>query len=143
EPWDNHALMDMFGRDRMVDWFNAARAADPAARLVLNDYSNHDATTDAAHVENFEATARFLLEKKAPLEGLGLQSHIGSTPNAPVHVLATLDRYAKLGLPLRVTEFDINTDDEELQADYTRDFLTLMFSHPGVIGFQLWGFWEK
>lgn len=143
EPWDNHDLMDQFGRDIMVDWFVAARRALPTAPLYLNDYSNHDATTDRAHVEHFEATTRFLLEKQAPVTGLGLQAHIGTRPNAPVNVLAVLDRYAKFGLPLRVTEFDINTDDEALQADYTRDFLTLMFSHPSVVGVQLWGFWEN
>jgi endo-1,4-beta-xylanase len=44
---------------------------------------------------------------------------------------------------VRFTEFDINTDDEELQADYTRDFLTLAYSHPAVVGVQLWGFWEQ
>jgi GH35 family endo-1,4-beta-xylanase len=127
----------------MAEWFVAARAALPTQALFLNDYSNHDATTDRLHVEHFEATARFLLEKKAPLTGLGLQAHIGTTPNAPVRVLAVLDRYAKLGLPMRITEFDINTDDEQLQADYTRDFLILMYSHPSVVGVQMWGFWES
>jgi endo-1,4-beta-xylanase len=143
EPYTSHELMDLFGRDIMADWFVAARQALPDALLFLNDYSNHDATTDAAHVQDFEDTARFLLEKKAPLTALGLQAHIGSVPNAPAHVLAVLDRYAKFNLPIRITEFDINTDDEQLQADYTRDFMTLMFSYPNVIGFQHWGFWER
>lgn len=143
EPWDNHDLMDIFGDDIMVDWFVAARKALPTGVLYLNDYSNHDATTDGPHVAHFEKTARFLLDKKAPLTGLGIQAHIGSTPNAPVNVLAVLDRYAKFNLPIRITELDIDTDDEELQADYTRDFLILMFSHPSVVGVQHWGFWER
>ena len=33
------------------------------------------------------------------------------------------------------------TYDEELQADYTRDFLILCYSHPSVVGVQFWGFW--
>jgi hypothetical protein len=45
--------------------------------------------------------------------------------------------------PSSTPTFDINTDDEELQADYTRDFLTLAYSHPTVVGVQLWGFWER
>ena len=28
------------------------------------------------------------------------------------------------------------------QADYTRDFMTVMFSHPNVAGIQFWGFGE-
>jgi hypothetical protein len=74
---------------------------------------------------------------------LGLQAHISANPSPPVNLIAVLDRYAGLGLPVRVTEFDINTDDEELQADYTRDFLIAMFSHSSVVGVQLWGFWEN
>ena len=36
---------------------------------------------------------------------------------------------------------DFSTDDEELQADFQRDLMTLCFSHPAVAGFQFWGFW--
>lgn len=142
EPWDNHDLMDLFGDAIMADWFRAARAAHPTARLFLNDYGNHDQGRHAGHVAHFEATARRLLELGAPLDGLGVQGHFGGSPSAPAEVLATFDRYAALGLPIRVTEFDINTDDEALQADFTRDFLILCYSHPAVVGVQLWGFWE-
>lgn len=142
EPFANHDLMDLFGPAIQADWFRAARAAHPAAPLYLNDYSNHDAALDPAHVAHFEATARYLQAQGAPLGGLGLQAHISANPSPPANVVAVLDRYAALGVPVRITEFDINTDDEELQADYTRDFLTLLYSHPTVVGCQLWGFWE-
>ena len=142
EPYANHDLMDLFGAGIQVDWFKAARAAHPVAPLYLNDYSNHDASLDAAHVAHFENTARFLTDQGAPIGGLGLQAHISSNPSPPANVLTVLDRYAALGLPVRITEFDINTDDEELQADYTRDFLIAMYSHASVVGVQLWGFWE-
>src|SRR5690606_18690085 len=46
-------------------------------------------------------------------------------------------------LDIRVTEFDVNTADEEMQADFTRDFLTIFFSHPATVGVQKWGFWEN
>ena len=32
--------------------------------------------------------------------------------------------------------------DEALKADFTRDFLTVCFSHPAVSGVLTWGFWE-
>jgi len=47
------------------------------------------------------------------------------------------------GLPINITEFDINTKDEELQADYTRDFLIACYSHSRVSGFIMWGFWQQ
>lgn len=142
EPYANHDLMDLFGAGIQADWFKAARAATPAAPLFLNDYSNHDASLDAGHVAHFETTARYLKTQGAPIGGLGLQGHISANPSPPVNVLKVLDRYESLGLPVRVTEFDINTDDEELQADYTRDFLIALFSHASVVGVQHWGFWE-
>ncbi len=142
EPYANHDLMDIFGATIQTEWFKAARAAHAQAPLFLNDYSNHDAALDAGHVAHFETTARYLMTAGAPLGGLGLQAHISANPSPPVNVLKVLDRYESLGLPVRVTEFDINTDDEELQADYTRDFLITMYSHASVVGVQHWGFWE-
>jgi endo-1,4-beta-xylanase len=56
--------------------------------------------------------------------------------------MEVLDQFAAFGKDLQVTEFDINIPDEQIQADYTRDFLTLCFSHPAVKGFLMWGFWE-
>jgi len=51
--------------------------------------------------------------------------------------------FKPIGLPVQITEFDVNTPDQELQADYTRDFLIACYSHPCVTGFTMWGFWQK
>jgi endo-1,4-beta-xylanase len=143
EPFTNHDLMDLFGDAIMPEWFKVAHEELPGAKLFFNDFSNHDATTDAGHVAHFEKTAHYLLDHGAPVTGLGLQAHFNGHPNAPENILAVLDRYEKeFHLPIRMTEFDVWTDDEELQADFTRDFLILAFSHPSVVGVQLWGFWE-
>ncbi len=143
EPYTNHDLMDQFGNGIMVDWFARAREHLPHAGLVLNDYdilSRQGA--QRAHQDHFEATARFLIEAGAPITGLGMQGHFGASPTSMATVKRLLDRYAAMGLSIRITEFDMNTADEALQADYTRDFLTMVFSHPAVTGFQMWGFWE-
>ena len=142
EPYTNHDLMDVFGPSIMATWFKVAREAMPTTRLFFNDFSNHDATTDADHVAHFEKTVRRLLSEGAPVSGLGIQAHFGGRPNAPEHILATLDRYhSEFNLPIRVTEFDVWSYDEELQADFTRDFLILCYSHPSIVGVQFWGFW--
>ncbi len=143
EPFDNKDLMEIFGPQIQVDWFKAARAALPTAGLYLNDYNIEDQTRNTAHVRVFEDTVRYLQQNGAPITGLGLQGHIGANPSSITDYLATLDRYAAFRLALRITEFDVNTTDLALQADYTRDFLTASFSHPAVVGFQFWGFWES
>jgi GH35 family endo-1,4-beta-xylanase len=143
EPRANHDLMDLYGREIMADWFRCARAALPTADLYINDYSilNGDGPGSAAH-DAYRQTIQFLLDQKAPVTGIGFQGHIGSSLKDPAQVYRTLEDFAQLGLKMRVTEFDVDIDDEQAQADYTRDFLTVLFSHPGVVGFQMWGFWE-
>jgi GH35 family endo-1,4-beta-xylanase len=139
EPYDNHDLMDICGRQVMVDWFKRARQNLPEARLALNDYSILTPLASDRHQDDYEQNIRYLLDGGAPLTVLGMQGHFGSSVPSPERILATLERFAKFGLPVRVTEFTIGTDDPELQADFTRDFMTLFFSHSSAIGFQFWG----
>ena len=144
EPYANHDLMDILGRDAMIDWFRAARTALPDQRLYLNDYGIlSGGGLNRAKLDAYLDTVRYLREGGAPLGGLGLQGHFGADLTPPARLLAVLDRVAETGLPIRVTEFDVDIGDEQLQADYTRDFYTLLFSHPAVNGIYTWGFWEK
>jgi len=134
--------MDILGNDCMVEWYQAARAEDPKAVLYLNDYSIlTGGGRDTAHQDHYEKTLKFLIEKGAPLGGIGLQGHFGQDVTAPTKLLQILDRFGRLGLPMHVTEFDVNTTDRDLQAAYTRDFMTVLFSHPQVAGILMWGFW--
>jgi len=41
---------------------------------------------------------------------------------------------------VRVTEFPVDTLEEEMYCDHLRDYLTVMFWHPAVDGFLMWGF---
>jgi GH35 family endo-1,4-beta-xylanase len=85
-----------------------------------------------------------LKDNGAPLGGLGFQGHFNDdTLSGPEQLWTIIDRYAELGLDMQVTEFDIGTDDEQLQADYTRDFLTAVFAHEGISAVTTWGFWEN
>jgi GH35 family endo-1,4-beta-xylanase len=76
--------------------------------------------------------------------GLGNQAHFHeSYLPSPEHLLAVTDQFAKIVSHQSITEYDIvTTEDEELAADYTRDVLIAVFSHPAYTSFLLWGFWE-
>lgn len=143
EPFSEHDLMDVLGREAMAQWFKLAHAADPQARLFINDYSIlSNGGLSTPHQNHYEQTIRFLLDQGAPVQGLGLQGHFGWRLTNPERMLAILDRFAKLGLTIEATEFDVNITDEQLQADFTRDFYIALFSHPAVEGILSWGFWE-
>ena len=143
EPYDNHDIIDILGDHAMVDWFKTAHAIDPQARLFLNDYGvTENNGDDGAHMKAYEKTIRYLLDSGAPLGGLGFESHFSQLLTSPDVVYKNLDRFAKFNLPLAVTEFDVGVDDEQLQADYLRDYLTITFSHPAIHEFVMWGCWE-
>ncbi len=128
----------------LAPFFTAAHTADPAVKLDLNDYSILESGgKDAAHQEHYERTIRALRAEGAPLQGIGIQGHFDENLTPIPRLWQILDRFGKLGLPIQITEFDVNVWDEALQADYTRDFLTAMFAHENIRGVLVWGFWEK
>jgi GH35 family endo-1,4-beta-xylanase len=142
EPFSNHDLLDILGDAEMAAWFKKAREHDPAVQLFINDFgilSNEGA--DIAHQAHYLRTILMLDRLGAGVQGIGLQGHF-SSPTPPARMLAILDRFAGLGRPLAITEYDFETADEALQARFTRDFLTVCFSHPAVREFLMWGFWE-
>jgi hypothetical protein len=71
-----------------------------------------------------------------------MQGHFGLSVTAPGDALAILDRFGKLGPDIWITEYDMAIDDMDLAGRYTRDILTVLFSHPKVGGFVMWGFWD-
>jgi len=143
EPFDNHDLMDLFGDDVMVEWFKAARAADPNAKLFINDYAIlSGGGGDTPHRDHYEKTIKFLIDHGVPFDGIGMQGHFGAALTGPEDLLQLLDRYAKLGKQIWITEYDVELEDEALAGQFTRDFYTTLFSHPAVGGILMWGFWD-
>ena len=143
EAYAHHNLMDILGRDAMVDWFREAHAGAPGVKLFYNDYTMFRGSGPDSPSQSFYDTAKFLKDKGAPIDAIGEQGHFGGSPAGPPEIIADLDQFAKLGLPIQISEFDIDTDDTSLQADYMRDLMTAVFSHPSVIGVVQWGFWER
>jgi endo-1,4-beta-xylanase len=139
EPSANKRLSNVLGEDEMAAQFKRAKALEPKARLFLNDYGNlGEGNLDV----EFKRIIARMIALRAPLEGIGLQAHFGFKLTPPAELLTRLTDFGKFGLPLAITEFDVNLPNEQLQADYLRDFLTIAFSSPNVNSFLMWGFWE-
>jgi len=129
-------------RSTAAEWFKLAKEIDPNAQLFINEYGMLNSVSSPAMIKTYLNLISELQSFGAPIEGIGVQGHVGRQPRDPSLVISDLDLLSKAGLPIQITEFDINTTDEELQADYTRDFLIACFSHESVTGFTMWGFWE-
>lgn len=123
-------------------WFRLAKQLDPNAQLFINEYGMLNSIASPNNIKQYLDTIARLRNSGAPIDAIGIQGHVGRQPRNPVQVLSDLDLFKSTGLPVQITEFDINMTDEELQADYTRDFLIACYSHPAVTGFTIWGFWQ-
>ena len=143
EPYTNQDIQKILGDAEMAQWFKLAKSLDPKPRLFINDYNIVEAGGNGVpHQNAYFKTIQNLLSQNAPVEAIGIQGHFGTQLTPPTRVLEILDRFATFGKPIQITEFDIDIDDEQLQAAYTRDFMTAFFSHPAADAFVMWGFWE-
>jgi endo-1,4-beta-xylanase len=143
EPFINNDLLKILGETEMAEWFKIARQADPTAKLYLNETSVPTSPPPDERYTVLYNQAKMIQDRGGPIDGVGMQAHFGQNVQPPVQLLKVYDRFATLGLPVRITELDIDIADETLQADYYRDFLTASFSHPNINGILIWGFWEN
>lgn len=134
------------GREILAEIFKKTREIDANTGLWLNDYVTLSSNTKPGNqnYDNLKLFIRELIDAGVDIEGLGFQGHIGGFPNGIPSVLETLDDfYKEFGLKAKITEFDLPTFiDEELAAQYLRDFLTAIFSHESMNGFMFWSFWD-
>lgn len=129
--------------DVSIQWFKMAKQIDPKAQLFINEYGMLNSVLSPRNIQQYIDTISFLRSQGAPIEGIGIQGHVGRQPRNPAQVISDLDLFKNVNIPVQITEFDINMQDEELQADYTRDFLIACYSSSVVTGFTIWGFWEN
>ena len=133
--------------------FEEARAANPDATLLLNDFDLSSA---------FECLIEGVLAAGVQIDVLGLQSHMHQGYWGEEKTLAILDRFARYGLPIHFTETtllsgalmpkridDLNDyqppawpstpDGEARQADEIVRHYTTLASHPAVQAVTYWG----
>jgi GH35 family endo-1,4-beta-xylanase len=126
------------GWDWVLESFRLARKHFPRAKLLINEYS---LTNTPANTKRYREIID-LLQKENLVDGIGVQGHSFSTTfEAPIAThRANLDYLAATGLPIHVTELDIDgPGDAQQLAAYQRVF-PLFWEHPAVAGVTLWGF---
>jgi endo-1,4-beta-xylanase len=126
------------GWEWVLTAFRMARAHFPNAKLLINEYS---VTNNSADMQRYIEIIR-LLQAEGLIDAVGVQGHAFSTrPNVPMETqAANLNALAATGLPIYISELDIDGPTDEVQlADYQRIF-PLFWEHPSVKGITLWGF---
>lgn len=123
----------------------AARAADPSAKLYINDY-NIEGT--GAKSSGMLALAKSLLAKGVPLDGIGMQAHliVGAIPST---IQQNIQQFAALGLDVAITELDIRmtlpvTADKLNQQK--KDYEAVVRACKSVsrcVGITIWDYTDK
>lgn len=126
------------GWEWVLQSFRLARRHFPRSQLLINDYNITNKPDNARVYRQIIE----LLQKEDLIDGIGVQAHsFATTTEWPMDIhRASLDSLAATGLPIYVTEMDIDgpTDAEQL-ASYQRVF-PVFWEHPGVRGVTMWGF---
>lgn len=153
--WDmhNHPIWqsnfrddEELGWDAVDRWWSVADEATDAG-LYTNEMGAIGGQWQRSQYYDYIS---YLVENDYPIDGIGFMGHHQQQYNQMLDVadmIAGFDQFAEFGLPLLVTEFDIeifdrrNAQDVAVQADYLRDFLTVAFSKEAVEGVLSWGFW--
>lgn len=127
------------GWDWVVKSFEMARRYFPNAELLLNDYS---ILTTASATQDYLNIVR-ILKDRGLIDGVAEQGHFYE--RAPeLSVLTTnLNSFVATGLPIYVSELDLNLADDALQANRMRDLFTAFWSKPSVLGITHWGYLQN
>jgi len=125
-----------------------AREADPNAKLFYNDY---DAEEINKKSDAIYAMAQDFKKRGVPLDGVGFQTHVTLKFDDPAKLASyakNLERFAKLGLELHMTELDIRMSDGgsvslAAQAKLYGEITALCVQQPACKVLQTWGFTDK
>jgi len=134
----------------VIEHLKIARAANPQAALLVNDYR-----TDPPFYKILDSLRA---DGKLFFDTIGIQSHMhgGGWPLA--RVWEVCDTFARFGVPIHFTETTIvsgprkgpgenwgptTPEDEARQADYVPRFYAALFAHPAVQGLTWWDFSDE
>jgi endo-1,4-beta-xylanase len=95
------------GPDYVEQALRAARAADPQAKLFINEYGVEG---PGRKLEGLVRLVRDLQARNVPLDGIGLQTHtniLGFYDQATIE--STMRRFAAMGLEVQVSEMDVGS----------------------------------
>lgn len=131
----------------VADAFRWAHAADPEAKLFVNDFNvegiNAKSTAYYTYIQQLQAEG-------VPVDGFSTQGHLSTQYGFPGNMAANLQRFDDLGLETAVTEVDVRivvpngqrptTAQLAQQSDYYVRMLEACLAVEDCNSFTLWGF---
>jgi endo-1,4-beta-xylanase len=138
--------LQKLGPGYIADALRWAHQADPHAKLYLNDYNIEWIGPKSDAYYNL---AKQLLADGVPLDGIGIQGHLGIQYGFPDSLADNIKRFTDLGLEVAITELDVRmilpVTDAKLatQADYYRRVVSACLTQRRCVGVTVWGYTDK
>jgi endo-1,4-beta-xylanase len=143
-----------FGPDYVRRALETARLFAPRAKLMINEYGlEYDEAEDRPRRAAFLRLVDQLRGQGAPLDGVGLQSHLnlGKGRLSQKSLSAFLRELAQRDLFIRITELDVKEADYAMSVErrdaavaaLTRAYLEAALDEPNVIGVTTWGLSDR
>jgi endo-1,4-beta-xylanase len=146
ECYTNKDLQEITNsEDILYEGFRLAKEMQPSTYRFINEYGiiSKGGLDTKKQQWYYDFIKRIDANTGGLVQGIGIQSHIGSDLTSPERVLEILAFYATLGKQISISEFTMDIQDPEIREQYTRDFLIAAFSHPSVVEFLFWGYTEN
>ncbi len=146
---------DKIGPDYISLAFITARQADPEGVLIFNDYNNQSPQDDlkARIINKMYTTVKQLTAEGVPIDVVGMQMHLfmpwlsSSLPPQKADVVATMQKFAALGVRIYVTEMDVDlarqpgsqVEKWAFEAGVYRDIMEACIESGVCDSFATWG----
>jgi endo-1,4-beta-xylanase len=151
--------LKFLGPDYIPRAFELLHAADPAAKLVLNDFSlEYSATLQNGYYEKRRNALLSLLSKLkskgTPIHVLGIQSHLQARLNKDFDAnrfRKFLKEVADLGVKIVISELDVSDVDlpknievrDRIVAESYYQYLSVVLDEPAVTSIVNWGLSDR
>ncbi|EIW58084.1 uncharacterized protein TRAVEDRAFT_29696 [Trametes versicolor FP-101664 SS1] len=143
--WRSDVFFNTLGQSYVSIALKAARAADPNAKLYINDYNIEQTGAKSTAMLNL---VKQLQADGVPIDGVGFQSHfiVGEVPGS---FQTVLEQFTALGLEVAITELDIRMTlpaTDALLAQQQKDYQSVVqacMNVKGCVGVTIWDWTDK
>lgn len=136
---EHNFFYNVLGPDYVADAFRIAHAANPHAKLFINESLVESYPDKAQELYNLVSG---LVARHVPISGVGLEMHetfVGPDPGVITNLVKS---YKALGLDVAITELDVHTYDPVSQAQIYGDIVSEALK-AGVKDINTWGFTDE
>ena len=125
------------GYDWVITIFKWARQYCPTSILIVNDYNIIEQAGDNNNMIKLVTSA---MKGGAPIDAIGAQAHGLTNASASTTQMYIDKLTSSTGLPVLISEFDLNIADDTQQKNQMQSLFTMFWNDKNVKGVTYWGY---